>query len=157
MVVAHVAVGSSPITRPIQPSGREGHPFRLFLSDGDRHPAPRGLGCITHLLPWREQGTIVHHPAQNNNQGGTLAKTKYTFEKRQKDLAKQKKKKEKLEKKQARKGGTEGGPEIAVDEESLAGLFPEGMTPGVAIAEDGSAGAAANADEDAAPDDGSVA
>ncbi|MGE4299459.1 MAG: hypothetical protein AB7E47_15690 [Desulfovibrionaceae bacterium] len=65
-----------------------------------------------------------------------MAKTKYTFEKRQKDLAKQKKKKEKLEKKQARKSGTEGGPEIALDEESLAGLFPEGMAPGMTVASD---------------------
>jgi len=58
-------------------------------------------------------------PPSQNQKGSIVAKrTNYSFEKRQKDLAKKKKKEEKLKKKQERKAG--GGDE-AVEGEGVEG------------------------------------
>jgi hypothetical protein len=60
-----------------------------------------------------------------------MAKTKYTFEKRQRDLAKKKKKEEKLARKAERKA--EKAPETAVDENGV----PIEPTPDEAAADAG--------------------
>jgi len=52
-----------------------------------------------------------------------MAKPNYSFEKRQRELAKKKKKEEKLKEKAGRKAG-EGGAEDAPDEETTAGGEP---------------------------------
>jgi hypothetical protein len=58
-------------------------------------------------------------PPSQNQKGSIVAKrTNYSFEKRQKDLAKKKKKEEKLKKKQERKAG---GGDDAVEGEGVEG------------------------------------
>ena len=52
-----------------------------------------------------------------------MAKPNYSFEKRQRELAKKKKKEEKLKEKAGRKVG-EGGPDDAPDEEPTTGAAP---------------------------------
>jgi hypothetical protein len=52
-----------------------------------------------------------------------MAKPNYSFEKRQRELAKKKKKEEKLKEKAGRKAG-DGGAEDAPDEETTAGSEP---------------------------------
>jgi len=52
-----------------------------------------------------------------------MAKPNYSFEKRQRELAKKKKKEEKLKEKAGRKAG-EGAPEDTPDEDSTAGDAP---------------------------------
>ena len=59
-----------------------------------------------------------------------MAKQNYSFEKRQRELAKKKKKEEKLKEKAGRKVG-EGAPEDTPDEEATTGAAPaeQGTTP----------------------------
>ena len=52
-----------------------------------------------------------------------MAKPNYSFEKRQRELAKKKKKEEKLKEKAGRKAG-EGAPEDAPDDEATTGAAP---------------------------------
>jgi hypothetical protein len=58
-----------------------------------------------------------------------MAKPNYSFEKRQRELAKKKKKEEKLKEKAGRKAG-EGAPEDTPDEDTTTGATPaEQSTP----------------------------
>jgi hypothetical protein len=58
-----------------------------------------------------------------------MAKPNYSFEKRQRELAKKKKKEEKLKEKAGRKAG-EGAPEDTPDEDTTTGAAPaEQSTP----------------------------
>jgi hypothetical protein len=52
-----------------------------------------------------------------------MAKPNYSFEKRQRELAKKKKKEEKLKEKAGRKAG-EGAPDDAPDEDTTTGAAP---------------------------------
>jgi hypothetical protein len=49
-----------------------------------------------------------------------MAKPNYSFEKRQRELAKKKKKEEKVKEKAGRKPGSEGEPEVPADDAATA-------------------------------------
>ncbi len=53
-----------------------------------------------------------------------MAKPNYSFEKRQRELAKKKKKEEKLKEKAGRKAGEPGSDEAPVDDETSTGAPP---------------------------------
>jgi hypothetical protein len=58
-----------------------------------------------------------------------MAKPNYSFEKRQRELAKKKKKEEKLKEKAGRKAG-DGAPDDAPEQASMTGAAPaDGQTP----------------------------
>jgi len=59
-----------------------------------------------------------------------MAKPNYSFEKRQRELAKKKKKEEKLKEKAGRKAGEPGGDDAPADENTAAGAPPaDGQAP----------------------------
>ncbi len=58
-----------------------------------------------------------------------MAKPNYSFEKRQRELAKKKKKEEKLKDKTERKSGGEGEPESGADESTGEPAAPEADQP----------------------------